>query len=80
MAGNAPAKKKQQMSVFDKHERELRVGSVIVKKFRQPAVDQELVLLSFQELKWITEIDNPLAVRPNRDAKKLLRQTIINLN
>ena len=74
------SKKKRQTPIFDEQERELPVGSVIVKKFRQPAAGQELVLLSFQELKWVSEIDNPLAVRRDRNVKELLQQTIVNLN
>jgi hypothetical protein len=37
---------------FDRERRELRVGDVVVKQFRQPAPDQERIILAFQEAGW----------------------------
>src|SRR5437879_2623997 len=34
---------------YDRRARELRVGALVVKRFRQPATSQEWILLAFQE-------------------------------
>jgi hypothetical protein len=60
--------------------RELWVGNKLVKQFRQPAKTQEAILLSFEELDWADEIDDPLPKVPEIDPKLRLRQTIANLN
>src|SRR5260370_37841948 len=52
----------------------------LVKRFRQPADSQELVLVEFERRKCQTRIDNPLPHRPGRNRKKHMRATIENLN
>jgi hypothetical protein len=49
--------------VFDVERRELRVGDVVVKRFRQPTPDQETMLLAFEEAGWPVRIDGPLPPR-----------------
>jgi hypothetical protein len=58
----------------------LWVGKLLVKRFRQPAADQEAVLAAFQEEGWPPFIDDPLSPRPGQDAKQRLRKTIENMN
>ena len=56
------------------------VGTQLIKKFRQTAETQELILLAFQEQRWRHEIDDPLPGRPDVDRKSRLYAAIENLN
>jgi hypothetical protein len=60
--------------------RRLYWGKVIVKRFRQPATNQKLILDAFQELGWVREIDDPLPGMPDQDPRDRLRNTILALN
>jgi hypothetical protein len=60
--------------------RRLRIGDVIVKEFKVPAANQELILAAFQELSWPTTIDDPLPPREGLDRKRRLHDTINSLN
>jgi hypothetical protein len=60
--------------------RELWVETWIVKKFRGPAGNQELILSSFEELDWPTHIDDPLPPVPDLDPKRRLHDAINRLN
>jgi hypothetical protein len=62
---------------WDAELRELRLGSRIVKEFKQPAPNQETILAAFEEDGWPARIDNPL---PGPDAKQKLHDTITRLN
>jgi hypothetical protein len=53
---------------------------VVVKRFKQPAGNQELVLEAFEEEGWPPRIDDPLPPAPNQDGKRRLQSTIWNLN
>jgi hypothetical protein len=66
--------------VWDHARRELRVGQVVVKRFKQPAGNQELVLEAFEEEGWPPRIDDPLPPVTNQDGKRRLQSTIWNLN
>jgi hypothetical protein len=66
--------------VWDGRRRELRVGSAIVKRFQQPASNQELVLAAFQEEEWPPRIFDPLPPVRDQDTKRRLHSTINNLN
>ena len=68
---------------FDPGLRELRWGDIVLKQFRQPADNQELILASFQELGWPPMIDDPLLRLDGSDeiaARDRLRFTVKNLN
>jgi hypothetical protein len=65
---------------YDADRRELRLGDAVVKRYRQPAPDQELVLVSFEEQGWPPRIDDPLPLRPEVVPDEHRRQTIKNLN
>lgn len=60
--------------------RELRVGDTLVKHFRVPARNQELVLSAFEEDGWIVRIDDPLPPNEEIDSRQRLRDTIKSLN
>jgi hypothetical protein len=59
---------------------QLRVARTIVKQFRLPAPDQEVVLAAFQESQWPSRIEDPFAPKPNQDSKQRLHRTINALN
>ena len=66
--------------VWDQKRRELRLGDVIVKRFKWPAGNQEQVLQAFQEEGWPAKIDDPLPPHPNICPKRRLHDTIKCLN
>jgi hypothetical protein len=65
---------------WDRTVNELRYGGVVVKRFKQPARNQVLVLEAFQEECWPPQIDDPLAPDGESDPKKRLHDTIGRLN
>lgn len=65
---------------WDPDLRELRVGEVVIKRFRQPARNQVTVLASFQELLWPRRIDDPLTGDCDVEPKRRLRDTVFALN
>jgi hypothetical protein len=65
---------------WDESRRQLRVGGLLVKHFRQPAPNQEIILSAFEEEGWPPRIDDPLSPRPDRDSRLHLHETIVNLN
>jgi hypothetical protein len=65
---------------WDSERHELRVGDKLVKEFRWPAVNQELILGTFQEEGWPQHIDDPLPPQPEQDPKRRLHDTIKCLN
>lgn len=68
------------MPVWDPEKRELRLRTDVVKRFRQPSRNQELVLAAFQEDGWPSRIDDPLPMEMDRDPKERLQATIKSLN
>jgi hypothetical protein len=65
---------------YDKENRVFRWGRCVLKKFDQPAENQEAVLLSAEELGWPRWLDNPLPFRVGRRRKVRLHNTIKDLN
>lgn len=65
---------------WDRDSRELSVGKALVKRFRVPAENQELVLAAFEEDGWPPFIDDPLSPLPGLDCKRRLHDTINRLN
>jgi hypothetical protein len=65
---------------FDARTRSLLLGRQLVKKFKVPAANQELILLAFEEEQWPSHIDDPLPPVSNIDPKKRLHDTIFRLN
>jgi len=59
---------------------ELRVNGAIVKQFKVPAPNQEMILSAFQEENWPVRIDDPLPPHPDQDSKRRLHDTIVSLN
>ena len=55
-------------------------GELVVKQFRHVAPNQELLLTSFEELRWSRRIDDPLPREFGKDSKQRLHDTIKKLN
>jgi hypothetical protein len=65
---------------WDSNLRELRIGKLVIKRFRQPAGNQVAVLACFQELGWSRRIDDPLTGNSDIEPKRRLRDTVFALN
>jgi hypothetical protein len=65
---------------YDKCDRILCWGCHVLKRFRQPSDNQELVLVAAEELCWPAWFDDPLPRRTGKSPKLLLRDTIRDLN
>jgi hypothetical protein len=65
---------------WDCERQELRLGAVVVKQFKVPAINQELILMAFEEEGWPVRIDDPLSPHPEQDPKRRLHDTITSLN
>ena len=66
--------------LWDADRRELRLGSVVVKRFRQPARNQETILAAFEEDGWPPRVDNPLPANGDTDAVDRLHEAVKKLN
>ncbi|HEY4312716.1 MAG TPA: hypothetical protein VGN12_24920 [Pirellulales bacterium] len=65
---------------WDGERRELTLGEMIIKSFRVPARNQELLLAAFEEQNWPHGIDDPLVPVPDQDPKERLKAAIRCLN
>jgi hypothetical protein len=64
----------------DRDRRQLRVGLRVVKEFKVPASNQEIILAVFEEEEWPAKIDDPLPRNPQIDPQRRLHDTINSLN
>ena len=69
-----------QLPIWDDQRHELRVGKVVVKRFKWRASNQEAILTAFQEEGWPARIDDPLPPAPETDPKRRLSDAIKCLN
>jgi hypothetical protein len=65
---------------WDAERQELRMGRVVVKQFKVPARNQEIVLAAFEEEGWPCRIDDPIPPQYEIDPKRRLHDTINSLN
>jgi hypothetical protein len=65
---------------YDKDNRVFSWGRHELKRFRQPAGNQELVLCAAEEVVWDRWFDDPLPRRPGTNPKQRLHDTIKDLN
>jgi hypothetical protein len=65
---------------WDRDRRELRYRGELVKAFRVPAPNQELILEAFEEEGWPEFIDDPLPPAADQDPHRRLQATIKSLN
>jgi len=78
-AAAAPSRA-QTFPTWDHVCRELRCGESLIKHFRWAAVNQETILMAFEEEGWPTHIDDPLPPKLNQNPKIRLHDTIKCLN
>jgi hypothetical protein len=69
-----------QKPTWDRDRKELRLGARVIKQFRWAAVNQETILMAFEEEGWPARIDDPLPRKLNQDPKNRLHDTIKCLN
>jgi hypothetical protein len=65
---------------WDRDRRELRLGSRLIKQFKLPSPNQEMILTVFDEENWPARIDDPLSPSTTVNTKQRLHDTIKNLN
>jgi hypothetical protein len=65
---------------WNSDQRVFRVGDTVVKHYRVPASNQELVLSVFEEEAWPKHIEDPLSPVPEIDPRRRLHSTIQCLN
>jgi hypothetical protein len=65
---------------WDRDRKELRCGESVIKRFRWAAVNQETILMAYEEEGWPIRIDDPLPQKLNHDPKSRLHDTIKCLN
>jgi hypothetical protein len=75
-----PSEASRLVPQWDRDRQELRLGGVLVKQFKVPAPNQEVVLAAFHEEGWPVRIDDPLPGHPDQDPKRRLHETITSLN
>lgn len=66
--------------IWDRDRRQLRLGRRVIKEFKVPAANQEVILAVFQEEDWPAKIDDPLPRSPEIDPQRRLHDTINSLN
>lgn len=71
---------RQRRPTWNEVRRELKVNGILVKRFRVPAPNQQLVLAVFQESDWFEHVDDPLPPSLDVDPKVRLHSTINGLN
>jgi hypothetical protein len=65
---------------YDEELRRLTLGGLLVKVLPDSAVNQEVVLLSFQEEGWPRALDDPLPGVDGLDPRQRLKDTLTRLN
>ena len=69
-----------QLPHWDSDRRTLYLGQQIVKRFKRPSPNQDLILLAFEEEGWPRHIYDPLPAKDEVVAKQRLHDTIVWLN
>ena len=77
---NGGAKTREGVPEWDYDRREIRLEGRLVKRFRLPSPNQEIILAVFEEQGWPPRIDDPLPHRPDQEPKRRLHDTIRSLN
>jgi hypothetical protein len=65
---------------WDSERRLLSLNSQVIKQFKWKALNQEMILATFEEEGWPPRIDDPLPPKPNQNSKRRLSDTIKCLN
>ncbi len=75
-----PRTRRRSVPHWDTTSRTLWFGATLIKEFKVPAKNQELILAAFEEQNWPEGIDDPLPPAPGIESKRRLHDTIIRLN
>ncbi len=78
--GPAESKPGKPKPSWDRDRKELRCGEWVIKQFRWAAVNQETILMAFEEENWPARIDDPLPQKLEQDPRCRLHDTIKCLN
>lgn len=70
----------EMVPTWDDDRQELRLGNVVIKRFKVPAANQQRILAAFEEEQWPVRIDDPLPPTPDQLPKRRLHDTINSLN
>ena len=70
----------QSLPRWDSDRQELRLGKHLIKRFKLPAPNQEIILAAFEEEGWPVRIDDPIPQRRDQEPKRRLHDTIMALN
>jgi len=73
-------KEKKNIPHYDLMRRQLWFAGELVKYFRVPAQNQELILMAFEEEGWPRHIDDPLPGQPDIEPIRRLQDAIRRLN
>ena len=65
---------------WDRARKELRLGDLVIKQFRWSAVNQEAILMAFEEEGWPPRIVDPLPGKQDQDPKQRLHDTVKGLS
>jgi hypothetical protein len=65
---------------WDADRQELRLGGLVVKQYKVPAPNQEMILAAFEEEGWPHRIDDPIPPVYDSEPKRRLHDTINSLN
>jgi hypothetical protein len=76
----ALARTRSPLPFWDAARRELRLGELVLKRFRQPARNQVAILAAFQEEGWPERIDSPIPGGHTDNASERLHNTVKRLN
>ena len=78
--GNANSGRSAPVPTWDRDRQELRLAGKLIKQFKVPAANQEMILAAFEEEQWPPRVDDPLPPHPAQDSKRRLHDTINSLN
>ena len=68
------------MPQWDCDRREIRYKGQLVKQYKLPSPNQEMILMAFEEEGWPARIDDPLSAKGEQPPKRRLHDTIRSLN
>jgi hypothetical protein len=75
-----PCQRTESKPHFDRELRILWLDGAVVKRFREPAPNQQLILAAFEEDGWPERIDDAIPPKMGIDSKKRLHATVRHLN
>lgn len=78
--GNSVSAMVPQLPAWDAARRMLSMNGVVLKRFKRPAENQEIILSAFHEESWPARIDDPLPPIEALNSKRRLNDAVKSLN